>query len=318
MQSAITVVVPVYKVEKYLRKCVDSLLAQTYENYDIILVDDGSPDGCPKICDEYAKSNERVTAYHKENGGQGSARNYGVRRATAEWIVFVDSDDYVERTYLEDLERLRTAFDADMSIIRVECENNGKERSHAFEDFCADRKQALFEVYSNRKRIGVGPMGKLLRKEQHLECPFPDCFAEDMAWTYKIIDRCEKIAFGDYNDYHYIQREGGAMRSGISEWKYSVFDVCEEFAEYIEREHGELDILPALAYRASISSLIWHTPQMSWEDCRRIFNKCKTYFRKNLKKILRSSEVRVREKVYIGLLCTSPLFVKVLNKRKRR
>ena len=99
----ITIVVPVYKVEKYLKKCVDSLLCQTYKNIEIILVDDGSPDTCPQLCDEYAQKNSNVVTYHKPNGGLSDARNYGVQKASGDWIVFVDSDDYVESSYVEDL-----------------------------------------------------------------------------------------------------------------------------------------------------------------------------------------------------------------------
>ncbi|MGE7182758.1 glycosyltransferase [Peribacillus sp. NPDC006672] len=92
----ITIVVPVYKVEKYLEKCVNSLIHQTLKDIEIILVDDGSPDSCPKICDEYAKADLRIKVIHKENGGLSDARNVGVREATGEYILFVDSDDFIE------------------------------------------------------------------------------------------------------------------------------------------------------------------------------------------------------------------------------
>ena len=97
----ISVIVPVYKVEKYLHRCIDSVLAQTFTDFELILVDDGSPDNCGKICDEYAEKDERIHVIHKENGGLSSARNAGLDIATGDYIVFIDSDDYVENCLLQ-------------------------------------------------------------------------------------------------------------------------------------------------------------------------------------------------------------------------
>lgn len=99
----ISIVIPVYKVEQYLRECVDSVIAQTYKNLDIILVDDGSPDKCPAMCDEYAAKDSRVRVIHKTNGGLSAARNSGIDIARGEYITFIDSDDYVSKTYTEQL-----------------------------------------------------------------------------------------------------------------------------------------------------------------------------------------------------------------------
>ena len=96
----ITIVVPVYNVEKYLRKCIDSILNQTYKNLEIILVDDGSPDNCGQICDEYAKKDNRIKVIHKENGGVSQARNVGIDNSNGEFIAFVDPDDYIEKEML--------------------------------------------------------------------------------------------------------------------------------------------------------------------------------------------------------------------------
>lgn len=104
----ISIIVPIYKVEKYLDECIASLINQTYRDLEIILVDDGSPDHCPQICDEWAKKDSRITVVHKKNGGLSSARNAGLKVATGEYIGFVDSDDYVDATMYEDLMRVMT------------------------------------------------------------------------------------------------------------------------------------------------------------------------------------------------------------------
>lgn len=101
MEELISVIVPVYKVEKYIHKCVDSIINQTYKNLEIILVDDGSPDECGKICDEYAEKDNRIIVIHQKNSGQCVARNMGLKKMSGEYVAFVDSDDYLEKDYLQ-------------------------------------------------------------------------------------------------------------------------------------------------------------------------------------------------------------------------
>lgn len=116
MEDLISVVVPIYNVENYIKKCVDSILSQTYKNLEIILVDDGSPDNCPQICDEYAQKDSRIKVIHKENGGVSSARNIGMENARGKWIAFIDADDWIEEKYFEKmLDRVKTN-DADIVL----------------------------------------------------------------------------------------------------------------------------------------------------------------------------------------------------------
>lgn len=106
MEELISVIVPVYNVEKYIDKCINSIINQTYKNLEIILVDDGSPDNCGNICDEYSKKDNRIIVIHKENGGVSSARNIGIKNAKGKWITFVDSDDWIENDYVEKLSKI--------------------------------------------------------------------------------------------------------------------------------------------------------------------------------------------------------------------
>ncbi|MBQ8038354.1 MAG: glycosyltransferase family 2 protein [Lachnospiraceae bacterium] len=110
----VSVIVPIYKVEEYLEECVRSILNQTYQNFELILVDDASPDNCGKLCDAYAAENPKVKVIHKENGGLSSARNAGVEIARGEYIAFIDSDDYVRECYLEELVKLAQQHSADL------------------------------------------------------------------------------------------------------------------------------------------------------------------------------------------------------------
>ncbi|MDE6968069.1 MAG: glycosyltransferase, partial [Clostridia bacterium] len=125
MKNLISVIVPIYKVEKYLRECVDSLLCQTYTNLEIILVDDGSPDNCPVICDEYAVKDSRVKVLHKENGGVQSAVKCGVKSSQGEYIAFVDGDDYVSEDYIQNLINPLINNDYDLVMSGFNTDTNG-------------------------------------------------------------------------------------------------------------------------------------------------------------------------------------------------
>lgn len=115
-QPLISIIVPVYKVEKYLKRCVDSILTQTYQNMEIILVDDGSPDNCGAICDRYKKTDNRVVVIHKRNGGLSDARNTAIPLAKGEYISFIDSDDWISSYYVEHLYEAVAKCDADIGI----------------------------------------------------------------------------------------------------------------------------------------------------------------------------------------------------------
>ena len=126
-EDLISIVIPVYKVEKYLEKCIESVLKQTYTNLQIILVDDGSPDNCGKICDEYAKRDSRIDVIHKVNGGLSEARNVGISKAKGRYIGFVDSDDYIKENMYEILLNLIKEYNADASICNLYDVIEGKE-----------------------------------------------------------------------------------------------------------------------------------------------------------------------------------------------
>ena len=120
-QPLVSIIVPIYKVEPYLRRCLDSIANQTYTNLEIILVDDGSPDNCPQICDEYAAKDKRIVVIHKENGGLSDARNAGLNICKGEYISFVDSDDWVDKRYIEILLDLAIKENADITVGSCQC-----------------------------------------------------------------------------------------------------------------------------------------------------------------------------------------------------
>ena len=116
MKDLISVIIPVYNVEKYINRCVDSVIHQSYTNLEIILVDDGSPDNCPTICDNYSKQDSRIKVIHKKNGGLSDARNVGIEHSKGKYITFIDSDDYISNDYVEILYKLITKYNSKIAV----------------------------------------------------------------------------------------------------------------------------------------------------------------------------------------------------------
>ena len=308
MEPKISVVVPVYKVEKYLDKCVNSLLHQTYKNMDIILVDDGSPDTCPEMCDRYAAENDCVFTFHKPNGGLSDARNYGVQHTDSAWIVFVDSDDYVEPAYVETLVNLRNQFDAEMVITRTARENEdgtGKQKYAHFDSYVADKKQALYQVYDG-VHVGWSAYGKLFPREVLLKHPFPLGYYEDCACMYKIINEFDRIAIGDFgSNYHYIQRDGSILLSALSEKHLHIFDIAKEFETFIREVHPDLEVLIISIYRSAVVQIL-NLQRMPWATYKDIFMRYRPFFRKNLKAVLQDEKTARKRKIFFLFLCGRP------------
>ena len=311
----ISVIVPVYNVEAYLERCVESLLHQDIEQpYQIILVDDGSTDSSGTQCDAYGRQYpDRVAVIHKPNGGLSSARNEGVRQAAGDWIVFVDSDDYVSDSYLSVLQRLRDKFDADMSVISVQKTLENQELlaySNQNADFVLGKKEAFFEMYVI-KRFAWYAVGKLYRKEALLKHPFPDGYYEDSATQYWLIDECETIAFGDYKaEYHYLARDASITTSMLSEKHFRIFEVCGEIGRYIDQRYPEWQYIKVLLYQNAVLQLINRTA-MTEEQYNEVFLRYRPMFRKNLATILKQVRVDFGSKYYAIMLCTSPSFYRL-------
>jgi len=305
----ISIIVPIYKVEKYLHKCVDSLIAQTYSNTEIILVDDGSPDSCSMICDEYAKKYQNVHSFHKTNGGLSDARNYGTRRASGDWIVFVDSDDYVTPDYVNDLWMLKVKYDSDMSmawVIRVDESGTTLGNKLSFDDFCTSGQDAVFEIYEKGTHVGWNAYNKLYPKDILLQVPFPNGYYEDMACMYKILEKCNKVAIGDFNqNYCYVQRTDSILNSKLSNKHFHIFDICNEFIEHCSKKYSTHTTLKAIINaRATIQML--HSQKMDQNTFKDIFFRHTKLFRKNLIRILCFLRINIKFKIVYTLLCTNP------------
>lgn len=218
MNELVSVVVPVYKVEPYLERCIRSIIGQTYDNLEIILVDDGSPDRCGAICDRFAQDDPRIKVYHKTNGGLSDARNYGVGRANGKYLAFVDADDYISPHYIEYLFELLVKYDADISCCCLEVTTAD---TSAFGTNAAIPKEQLFtgkeacrELFGSFYDILVTAWGKLYKSDIVKHYPFPvGRKHEDEAVTCKYYFAANQVAIGNRCLYAYYQNPNSIMHN---------------------------------------------------------------------------------------------------------
>ena len=241
MMDLISVIVPVYKVEKYLDRCVQSIVDQTYRNLEIILVDDGSPDNCGAMCDAWAEKDNRIKVIHKENGGLSDARNAGMAAATGEYIAFVDSDDWLHLEYISLLYRAAKMHEVFLSACDYRITSGEIETDSAnepvFERHTAE--QALEMLTSNRAYRAVA-WNKLYHRSLLEGEKYPvGRYHEDEFFTYRIIDKTPRLAYVDAPLYFYFQRPGSIMQS-VSVKHLDALDAYLERLELFRKKYPKL------------------------------------------------------------------------------
>lgn len=242
----ISVIVPVYDVEKYLPKCIESILAQTLQAFELILIDDGSSDKCGVICEDYAMRDFRIKVFHKENGGVSSARNYGIERASGKYISFIDSDDWIENDMLQVLFELLTDYQADLAICGLQKEDEEGnilfkvETNVTYEENRYNTLLTLFNQDKYYKHQGW-PVNKLYIKEiidKYSLCFREDIYySEDRLFLFHYLQHCSSAIFSTLPKYHYLIRQNSAMTASSSgngyKDKYSTFmPAFEEMFQY--------------------------------------------------------------------------------------
>ena len=207
MNPKISIIVPVYKAEKYLRKCVDSILAQTFTDYEVLLIDDGSPDLSGIICDEYAQKDSRIRVFHKENGGVSSARQFGIENAQGEYTIHVDPDDWIEVDMLEELYNKAIEDDADMVIcdFYIDYENYRKSQYVRQQPSSLECKIILSELF---KFLHGSCCNKLIRRECYIKYnvkfPVELNYREDLYVCVKILQNNIRVSYSPKAFYHYV------------------------------------------------------------------------------------------------------------------
>lgn len=282
-EPLLSVIIPVYEVEKYIGQCLDSVLAQTYTNLDIILVDDGGTDSSVDICREYQKKDNRIRIISQENGGLSKARNVGVAHAQAELITFIDSDDYIHPQMFATMVPYIQKHNLDI----ISCTSTRK--NIVIKELIGTGK---LECYDHRTAVSMGlrddnvsAWGKIYKKELLGKVQFPvGRVFEDLGTLYKIFNECQKVGWIDYQFYHYIKRESSiTQRSFRVKPKYDSLYLNHEkiaFAKehgYIEELHyihGEIikNAMSLLTVFYSNTDLILEYPQ-EYEDTKQWLSK---------------------------------------------
>lgn len=234
MNSLISIVVPVYKVEQYLKNCIDSVLRQTYTNWELILVDDGSPDTCPVICDEYAQKDGRIKVIHKENGGLSSARNAGLNIIRGEYVTFLDSDDFWYDEYLSTLLGICEKYDADI----VQCGFvRGQDTAFPVLD-----KKIQEKVYDNRsvfisQAVNIIMCGKIYRSElfDNIRMPIGKINEDDFT-SWKLYYKARKIVVTDAPYYYYTYNGTSIMATQNKKPRLDFFEAYDERITFFKKK----------------------------------------------------------------------------------
>lgn len=249
----ISIIIPIYNVEQFLPKCLDSIIKQTYKNLEIILVNDGSTDTCPQICDKYATKDSRIKVIHKENGGLSDARNAGFQFVTGDYLAFVDSDDLVSLDFYENLLKISIQKNADIvesGILKFTDEKDlqNLQQDNSVEEFETEKalellmKEQLKQVVWN-KLYKTNIVNNLLFEKGKIH--------EDEFWTYQIFARAKKIVKTNYPLYFYRQQEESIMAEKYSIRRLSGVEAREKRLEFMEKNFPNLTNLAVAKF--------WHS-----------------------------------------------------------
>lgn len=307
VQPLVSVIVPIYKVEKYLSKCVESILAQTYQNLEIILVDDGSPDRCGQICDEYAKKDSRIRVIHKSNGGLSDARNVGIDACKGEYISFIDSDDFVSPYFIEILYKGIMEYDADISGVESGVfffdETEQDVRLARSVDDCTissiEPHEAIRRILY--QSLPNGAQWRLYKRAVFMELRFPYGYLfEDAATTHRAFMRAKKMALINARTYAYRIRADSIVRMKFTEKKL----ICTTISEQIIGDILQYDPgLKAAAYARAFAlnyQVFIQIPPSDKESLKAVWSSLLRY----RTVVAKDKATELRTKNRVGALCT--------------
>lgn len=323
--AKISVIIPVYNVEKYLDRCVNSVLNQTYKNLEIILVDDGSPDNSGLICDKYAELDNRVIVIHKTNGGLSSARNAGLEVAKGEYIGFVDSDDWIEKDMYEYLYKLIQIYDCDYSSINMmitkeeNCLVNEKK-----ECIKVMRNEELYHYFFRVSTYNIHycVCDKLFKKNVISKFRFWEGMRfEDIDFNFKILKECKKAVYSNRIEYYYFYNPEGITRNRIVPsdmqlidiWKKIVTECADNFPQYeyyarMNYERAHMGLLgKSIKYGVDKSFINWEI------DKKQLLKKTRKYFKE-----LIFWHMPFSRKVLLVVICINPMLLELIYRAKEK
>ena len=301
-KDLISVVIPIYNVEEYLPRCIESVIKQTYENIEIILVDDGSPDSCYDICEEFSKKDGRIKVIHKENGGLSDARNFGINISKGKYITFIDSDDYVSDDYIEYLYFMIKKYKTKISTCgHYICYDDNQVVKTALETKKVNKETALKSILYD-KEIDICSWGKLYDIDLFKEIRFPKGkIFEDTATTYLLFEECDYIAVGEECKYYYIMRNNSITTNDFNLKKMDLIDMTETMCKYISKKYPVLknacNRRLMWAYLSTYTKIVY-TPSDKYIAEK---DKIKKYINNNRKIVLKDENISKRDRVSLRI-----------------
>ena len=300
----ISIIVPVYNVERYLEKCVNSIINQTYKNLEIILVDDGATDSSGNMCDELAKSDNRIKVYHKENGGLSDARNYGVERATGDYIGFVDSDDYIDSEMYEKLYEAIKRENADVAECSLKVIYPGKIELFTDEKYYKVLgKTEYLEEYLTIKKVFGSVWTKLIKSDVAKKLVFPKGkLYEDTYYAYDLIKIANSFVLIDSPSYNYLMRENSITNSKFNPRIFDLIKIVEKFHKMTYENYPSLkeaaDCRKMYAYFSVLNSILLEENYRNNE----YYSEILSYFKRNYISLLKNKYITRNRKLCIILI----------------
>ena len=316
----ISVVIPVYNVEDYLHYAIDSLVNQTHKNFEVLLINDGSTDNSGKLCDKYAQEYDWIRVFHKENGGLSDARNYGVLKATNEWIFFLDPDDYIEPFTFELLTLIRAKYQADLISTKVQTTNEyEKYFAEQFNLESSQRvtKEEALELMLEDKVATVSACAKLYKKQILEMRPFPvGKIYEDFFVVAEHLRLAEQIVISPVITYHYYRRPGSIVQSQFTDKRFDFFEAGEYNRNQIKQFYSGNSVEKALNLKIVQGSFHISEAAASTDTkaLRNIVKKVRSFYWS----IIFDSKASVKFKVkYSWFLLTPNLYCRIKKMLKR-
>lgn len=320
-KDLISIVIPVYNVERYLKKCINSIVNQSYKNIEIILVDDGSTDNSSEICDEYIKKDDRIKVIHKENGGLSDARNKGIDMAKGKYITFVDSDDYVENLYIEKLYEAICKQNAVVAICAIYKINENEQIISKIgyqENLVKSGKETLKDLYQGHSLENIVAWNKMYDITLFGELRYPfGKLHEDEFTTYKILYTADKVAIIADPLYYYRQSESSIMGRKFNIKRLDVLDAFEERSEFF-KERNEIELYDLSLKTMSYSICKNYVKvKLNVEDNEVILKSLIKRYRNNYKKIWKAENIDIKTKIKMLLFYLFPNLYFTMKKKNK-
>lgn len=310
----ISIVVPIYKVELYIKKCIENLIRQTYKNIEIILVDDGSPDNCGKICDEYAKKDTRITVIHKTNGGLSDARNAGIHIATGEYVMLVDSDDFIELNSCEELVKIINKTQADIiAFKKANIFEDGKEQrtedTEKYKEYT--NSEAYVELIYGRN-FEITAWSRIYKKNILKKIPFPvGVLSEDFAIAHKLFMSSNKIVFYDKTLYNYFIRNNSIMGNISRNHAIDLYNITNEVFKFQKKNFKEHILKIKTVHYNNLMKISYFLKNMKQDrETKKILKECEKKLRE-----VKYGEVELKTKIALFLFKhNKKLFMNIMKK----